>query len=214
MKQRQILTNYKANRQMRVGATVKVMLVGVFAVGFAACQSPLGMATNRDQNEPLRNQPADVEQNLLMSQKQGVNGAREPNSPNVPLLKTLKGQVATVDGVSFSPDGQMIASVGVWDDTIKLWKPDGTLIKTLRGHTNNVFSVSFSPDGQILASGGDETIRLRKPNGTLIQTLKGHKGPVWSISFSPDGQTLASGSADGTVKLWNLNEVASPKITR
>ncbi|MHC5743364.1 MAG: WD40 repeat domain-containing protein [Nostoc sp.] len=41
--------------------------------------------------------------------------------------------------------------------------------------------------------------------GKLINTLAGHRSHVCAIAFSPDGQHLASGSADGTVKLWDLN---------
>ena len=59
MKQRQKLTNPKANQRMRVGATAKVVLVGAVTLacaggsvaGFAAWQSPkTGMAANRDQS--------------------------------------------------------------------------------------------------------------------------------------------------------------------
>ena len=35
--------------------------------------------------------------------------------------------------------------------------------------------------------------------------FQGHSNSVYSVSFSRGGQTLASASADGTVKLWNLN---------
>jgi WD40 repeat protein len=107
-----------------------------------------------------------------------------------------------VHSVSFSPDGQTIASAR-FDTVIKLWKPDGTLVKTLTGHKSLVTSVSFSPDGQTLASASyDKTIKLWKPDGTLVKTLTGHQGLVTSVSFSPDGQTIASGSDDKTIKLW------------
>ena len=36
------------------------------------------------------------------------------------------------------------------------------------------------------------------------KTLVGHRGSVNSISLSPDGKTIASGSADGMIKLWNV----------
>jgi WD40 repeat protein len=35
--------------------------------------------------------------------------------------------------------------------------------------------------------------------------FKGHSAKIESLGFSPDGKTFASASADGTIKLWNLN---------
>ncbi len=121
---------------------------------------------------------------------------------------TLEGHKDWVHSVSFSPDGQILAS-GSDDNTIKLWRiSDGDLIKTLKGHEGGVRSVSFSPDGQILASGSsDKNIKLwQMPDGSLIRTLAGHEGWVHSVSFSPDGQILASGGSDNTIKLWRVSD--------
>jgi len=129
---------------------------------------------------------------VVAALQQAVYGVREQNS---------LAHNSYVYNVSFSPDGQTIASG--FDNTIKLWKRDGTLITTLRGHTDSVSSVSFSPDGQTIASGSlDKTIKLWKRDGTPITTLRGHTDSVSSVSFSPDGQTIASGSHDNTIKLW------------
>ncbi|HEY9609691.1 MAG TPA: WD40 repeat domain-containing protein, partial [Allocoleopsis sp.] len=67
------------------------------------------------------------------------------------LLQTLKGHAQGVSRVSFSPDGEIIATASM-DNTVKLWNSDGILLTTLTGHTGVVTGVSFSPDGTFLVS--------------------------------------------------------------
>ena len=139
----------------------------------------------------------DTQIQVVASLTQAVYGVREYNG--------LEGHQKVVYGLSFSPDGKMLAS-GSEDNTIKLWSTDGRLLHTLIGHQGPVSSVSFSPNGRTLASGSyDNTIKLWSTDGRLLHTFTGHQSQVWGVSFSPDGKTLASGSVDHTIKLWSLD---------
>ncbi|HEY9670467.1 MAG TPA: TIR domain-containing protein [Waterburya sp.] len=113
----------------------------------------------------------------------------------------LAGHDNDVNSVSFSPNGQLIATASR-DKTVKLWSRDGKLLHTFSNDAN-VNSVSFSPDGQTLATAIDKAVKIWSRDGKLLQTLP-HDANVNSVSFSPDGQTLASGS-NKIVKLWSRN---------
>ena len=123
-------------------------------------------------------------------------------------LKAIFGRHTDyVPSITFSPDGQTLAS-GSWDQTIRLWNPHtGQLKTTLIGHTSNIHDVAFSPDGQTLVSvGRDITIRLWDPHtGELKTTPTENKDWITSIAFSPDGNMLATGGAGGKILLRNTD---------
>ncbi|MBW4593427.1 MAG: CHAT domain-containing protein [Brasilonema angustatum HA4187-MV1] len=118
----------------------------------------------------------------------------------------LIGHSKKVNAVAFSPNGQLIATASD-DNTVKLWKPDGTLLTTLKGHNDVVYGVAFSPQGNIIATASkDRTVKLWKQDGTLLTTLKGHSGSVYGVAFSPQGNIIATASRDRTVKLWRASD--------
>ncbi|MBD2725055.1 hypothetical protein H6G96_01620 [Nostoc sp. FACHB-892] len=124
-------------------------------------------------------------------------------------INRLEGHTDIAWGVTFSPDGQTLAS-GSLDRMVKIWRPDGTLLQILKGHTDAITCLSFSPDGQTLASASlDKTIQIWHKNPVTgefglkpYKTLKGNEDWVYSVNFSPDGELLATGNKDKTVKIW------------
>ncbi|MGC9526252.1 MAG: eIF2A-related protein [Limnospira sp.] len=139
----------------------------------------------------------------LLYQAIGGDGFQEKNR--------LEGYEEAVTSVSFSPEGETIATAS--GNTVQLWTREGKKLRTLTGHTDMVTSVSFSPNGETIASGSkDTTVKLWSREGTLIKTLQGHETPVYSVEFSPDGKAIASASIPnaftptliaGSVKLWS-----------
>ncbi len=152
--------------------------------------------------QPLRenqliNKP-EIRSRVVAALQAAVYAVRERNR--------FEGHTASIISVSFSPDGQRIATASA-DTTVKFWNIHGEQLQpSLQGHSNTVTSVSFSPDGKTFATASwDNTVKLWSHEGKKLQTFRGHTGRVYSVSFSPDGRKIATASADKTAKLWNLN---------
>lgn len=71
--------------------------------------------------------------------------------------------------------------------------------------------LAYNPQKNMLAAGlgsSQGTIYLWDvKTGQQLMVLRGHTGKISSIIFSKDGKNMASSSYDGSVRLWNVNDL-------
>jgi WD40 repeat protein len=124
-------------------------------------------------------------------------------------LECLSCQTNAVWGVTYSPNGQQIASIND-DMSVRLWNAQtGAPGLVMSGHTGNIMTVKYSPNGQQIASaGGDQTVRLWSvDSGQCLVVLSGFQGLVGCIAWN--GAFLVTGCADKSVRKWQVVEEAN-----
>jgi WD40 repeat protein len=121
------------------------------------------------------------------------------------LLPPLQADAEFVSGVTFSPDGKYLATVGhtgiarIWDVT------SGGEISSFKGPSAN--AVAFHPKGKYVASGGtDGQVRLWDPatGQPIHDPLSKHTDRVQSVAFSQDKGYLATASPNEVI-VWDAN---------
>lgn len=161
-----------------------------------------------------------ISPNNKMLASTSINSTNNPgevklwNIANGQLIKTFQAY----DGsrghsvVSFSPDGKTIATGGwdnpPWQGKIKLWDIQGNLRQTFAVNTGVLRSLQFSHDGQKIICAGDtsKVLLLDVASGGILTEIISNSGH-WTMGakLSGDAQVIASISADGSVKLWNID---------
>jgi WD40 repeat protein/predicted Ser/Thr protein kinase len=121
-------------------------------------------------------------------------------------VEILAGHAHPAGQVSFSPNGNYLASASRVDGTVILWNLAAKSETELSSPIPNQYpAVAFSPDSATLAwSSGDHAIQLTDvTTGKVRAKLTGHGGPVGALAFSADGKWLASGGKDFDARLWD-----------
>src|SRR5450432_3605540 len=136
------------------------------------------------------------------------------NNPAVTVVADIS-DLANIDRVIFSPDGQQVATVGgaagvqVWDAS------SGRLLRTLK-YEAYFDAVVFSPDGKSIISGQrDGNLKLwNLASGAVVASLqskpKAARGddvdPVSSLWVDAKAGLLVTGSQAGIITVWNLEK--------
>ncbi|MDY7022276.1 MAG: WD40 repeat domain-containing protein, partial [Cyanobacteriota bacterium] len=129
------------------------------------------------------------------------------NSEDGQKLGIFQGKTKGVKSITFSPNGDLIAS-GSDDQTVRIWKVStGECLDRWVGHQDTIQCVNFSLDGDLIASGSrDRSIRVWDVHsGQCLHILNGHQDMIRTVVFSQDREILVSSSEDQTVRFWSMS---------
>jgi HEAT repeats/WD domain, G-beta repeat len=109
---------------------------------------------------------------------------------------------------TFSPDGNLLATVADYGRQVNVWDvKSGRQVALLDPQVGGIAAVAFGPDSLTLAIGAwDRHLSIwDAQKGQKLHDLDWHHHAVSAVAFSPDGRTLASADSEGWVKLWDLS---------
>jgi len=122
--------------------------------------------------------------------------------------RTLTAHAGAVNGLSWSPDGRLLASGG-GDGKVKIWDAmTWELTPYSRDMGLSQTGVAWDADGKRLAgcswAGADSTVWIWNVSDGEVTTLGLHRG-VRRVSWTRDEKRLASVAWNGAVKLWDID---------
>src|SRR5437016_1013043 len=154
---------------------------------------------------------AQVEAHLLplLAQFRTEDAAKEGYGPAnvITLLTALRGHLRGLDLSRLAIRGAYLQGVELQDATLSGARLEECVLTEA---FDAIWAVAISQSGQYWAAAGRRgEVRLWRGAGqTLHRVWQAHTDIPTTLAFSPDERLLASGSADGSVKLWDVESGA------
>ena len=126
-------------------------------------------------------------------------------------LGELQANAGGVLYVTWTPDGEQLASTGEDGQVLFLDPQTGEQVARWQAHDAGITAISFSPDGRYAVTGGDDaTVRLWDvATGTMLREHSPHAGWINFVTFLSDGRFLSVGT-DHRVFVWSVHDSAPP----
>ncbi|MGW6928579.1 nSTAND1 domain-containing NTPase [Lentzea sp. NPDC054927] len=107
----------------------------------------------------------------------------------------------------FSPDGELLATVGQDTGKVTLWKARDPAFRVTRLHGLSVATIAFSPDSRLVVGDGNGVWEVGG-RGPMLST-SGRKESATAGTFSADGHVLVTVGSTGNV--WHMPDLSSSK---
>ncbi|HEY5883975.1 MAG TPA: caspase family protein [Pyrinomonadaceae bacterium] len=145
--------------------------------------------------------------------EQQTAASKQQTAGNKPEIVLQAGITAPQTQISFSPDGRLLASMGLGGNAIKLWEvTSGRLVRQLESSIPSMGASSmsrpfrFSADGKTLTAFADGRLQRwevetgRELSNAVLTTSK----DLFYVFLSDDGSTVAAlNMANQSVRLWD-----------
>ena len=118
------------------------------------------------------------------------------------ILKTLEGGVQWVEHVSWSPNGDFIASSA--GKILRIWDSEGSLVQEYKDHPSTITAIQWNSSSTEVATASYGKILIFLIGVNKPQTVLPYPSSLISLSWHLNGKWIVAGTQEGSMCGWQL----------
>lgn len=125
-------------------------------------------------------------------------------------LKTLQGGVQWVEHISWSPNGDFIASSA--GKILRIWSPNGNLIQEYKDHPSTITAMQWNSASTEIATASYGKVLIFLIGISNPQKVLLYPSSLISLSWHLNGKWIVAGTQEGSICGWQLPNVDESRI--